>query len=331
MAVEPTGPLAGITVLEVGAFMAAPFATMQLADLGARVLKVENPTGGDPVRATGPFLDGESSPFVRLNRNKESVALDLKSADGKQAFLRLVARADVLVENLRPGAMTGLGFGYEAIREVNPAHRLRVGVRVGAGRPAGRAAGAGHHGAGARRPHEHHRHAGRRPGQGRRAHLRPRLRALRRAGRHRGAEGAGPLRRGPVPGRLPPGVRRLVRDLGGRQVLRHRRGRPPARLGTPEHGPVPGGADRGRPRHGRRGHPEDVEGAVHRAGPRGPAGRRALRRRLHAARPPGHPHPRDRGGHHHADHRRGGRARSTRPACPAPRSPTTARCSPTIT
>jgi crotonobetainyl-CoA:carnitine CoA-transferase CaiB-like acyl-CoA transferase len=120
MAVESDGPLAGITVLEVGAFMAAPFATMQLADLGARVLKIENPAGGDPVRDTGPFLDGESSPFVRLNRNKESVALDLKSAEGKSAFLRLAARADVLVENLRPGAMRGLGFGYEAVREVNP-------------------------------------------------------------------------------------------------------------------------------------------------------------------------------------------------------------------
>ena len=120
MAVDPVGPLAGVTVLEVGAFMAAPFATMQLADLGARVLKVENPTGGDPVRATGPFLDGESSPFVRLNRNKESVALDLKSPAGKKAFLALVAKADVLVENLRPGAMTGLGFGYDAIREINP-------------------------------------------------------------------------------------------------------------------------------------------------------------------------------------------------------------------
>jgi crotonobetainyl-CoA:carnitine CoA-transferase CaiB-like acyl-CoA transferase len=120
MAVDSAGPLAGVTVLEVGAFMAAPFATMQLADLGARVLKVENPTGGDPVRATGPFLDGESSPFIRLNRNKESVALDLKSPEGKKAFLALAARADVLVENLRPGAMSGLGFGYEAIRAVNP-------------------------------------------------------------------------------------------------------------------------------------------------------------------------------------------------------------------
>jgi formyl-CoA transferase len=120
MSVDPAGPLAGVTVLEVGAFMAAPFATMQLADLGARVLKIENPTGGDPVRATGPFLEGESSPFIRLNRNKESVALDLKSAEGKEAFLRLATRADVLVENLRPGAMTGLGFGYDRIREVNP-------------------------------------------------------------------------------------------------------------------------------------------------------------------------------------------------------------------
>ncbi|MGY1604407.1 CaiB/BaiF CoA transferase family protein [Geodermatophilus sp. SYSU D00815] len=118
---DPTAaPLAGVTVLEVGAFMAAPFATMQLADLGARVLKIENPAGGDPVRATGPFLDGESSPFVRLNRNKESVALDLKDEQGKAAFLRLVERADVLVENLRPGAMTGLGFGYDRLREVNP-------------------------------------------------------------------------------------------------------------------------------------------------------------------------------------------------------------------
>jgi formyl-CoA transferase len=120
MAVDSAGPLDGVTVLEVGAFMAAPFATMQLADLGARVLKVENPTGGDPVRATGPFLDGESSPFVRLNRNKESVALDLKSRDGKKAFLALAARADVLVENLRPGAMTALGLGYQAIRAINP-------------------------------------------------------------------------------------------------------------------------------------------------------------------------------------------------------------------
>jgi len=120
MPAPSTAPLEGVTVLEVGAFMAAPFATMQLADLGARVLKIENPAGGDPVRATGPFISGESSPFARLNRNKDSVALDLKSPAGKAAFLRLVEQADVVVENLRPGAMRALGLDYEAVKAVNP-------------------------------------------------------------------------------------------------------------------------------------------------------------------------------------------------------------------
>lgn len=114
-----TGPLEGLTVLEVGVFMAAPFAAMQLADLGADVLKVENPDGGEPVRGTGPFVEGESSPFLRLNRSKRSVALDLKSDAGRAAFLRLAARADVVVENLRPGAMRGLGLGYDDVRAVN--------------------------------------------------------------------------------------------------------------------------------------------------------------------------------------------------------------------
>ncbi|WP_308282487.1 CaiB/BaiF CoA transferase family protein [Pseudonocardia nigra] len=117
---DSSPPLAGITVLEVGAFMAAPFATMQLADLGATVLKIEVPGAGDPVRATGPFVHGESSPFVRLNRNKHSVALDLKSAKGREAFLRLAASADVLVENLRPGAMRKLGLDYESLRPTAP-------------------------------------------------------------------------------------------------------------------------------------------------------------------------------------------------------------------
>ena len=113
-------PLAGLTVLEVGVFMAAPFATMQLADLGARVIKIENPAAPDPTRATGPFLDGHSSPFARLNRNKESVALDLKSEAGKAAFLRLVAGVDALVENLRPGALRRLGLGPDRLMACNP-------------------------------------------------------------------------------------------------------------------------------------------------------------------------------------------------------------------
>jgi formyl-CoA transferase len=109
-----------VRVLEVGVFMAAPFATMQLADLGADVLKVESPDTGEPVRSTGPFVAGESSPFLRLNRSKESVALDLKSDGGKAAFLRLAAQADVVVENLRPGAMRRLGLSYDDVRAVNP-------------------------------------------------------------------------------------------------------------------------------------------------------------------------------------------------------------------
>jgi crotonobetainyl-CoA:carnitine CoA-transferase CaiB-like acyl-CoA transferase len=113
-------PLSGVRVVEVGNFMAVPFCGMQLADLGADVIKVENPRGGDLTRGTGPFIDGESSNFVRLNRNKRSVALDLKSPDGKAMFLRLASHADVVIENLRPGTMDGLGLGYATLRERAP-------------------------------------------------------------------------------------------------------------------------------------------------------------------------------------------------------------------
>lgn len=112
--------LQGIRVLEVGNFMAAPFCTMQLADLGADVVKIENPDGGDQVRTTGPFLDGESSNFVRLNRNKRSLALDLKAQAGKEIFRNLAARADVLVENLRPGTMKDLELDWPRLSKLNP-------------------------------------------------------------------------------------------------------------------------------------------------------------------------------------------------------------------
>jgi len=112
--------LAGIRVVEVGNFMAAPFCTLQLADLGADVVKIENPDGGDGVRATAPFLDGESSSFVRLNRNKRSLALDLKAPRGKEVFRRLIQRSDVLVENLRPGTMADLQLDYPRLSELNP-------------------------------------------------------------------------------------------------------------------------------------------------------------------------------------------------------------------
>ena len=112
--------LDGIRVLEVGTFIAAPFCAMQLADLGADVVKVETPGAGDPTRAIGPHENGESASFARFNRNKRSLELDLKSAAGKDAFLRLSRTADVLVENLRPGSMRALGFGYDVLAAINP-------------------------------------------------------------------------------------------------------------------------------------------------------------------------------------------------------------------
>jgi crotonobetainyl-CoA:carnitine CoA-transferase CaiB-like acyl-CoA transferase len=115
-----SAPLTGIRVLEVGNYMAGPFCGMQLADLGAEVIKVEPPEGGDQVRTMAPLLDGEGSAFVRLNRNKRSIALNLKSPAGKEVFRKLVGTADVVVENLRPGTMADLALGYEALRQLNP-------------------------------------------------------------------------------------------------------------------------------------------------------------------------------------------------------------------
>jgi crotonobetainyl-CoA:carnitine CoA-transferase CaiB-like acyl-CoA transferase len=113
-------PLAGIRVLEVGNYMAGPFCGMQLADLGAEVIKIENPDGGDQVRLVAPLIEGEGSAFMRLNRNKRSIALDLKKVIGREVFRKLVATADVVVENLRPGTMNDLGLDYEALSRINP-------------------------------------------------------------------------------------------------------------------------------------------------------------------------------------------------------------------
>ena len=113
-------PLTGIRVLEVGNYMAGPFCGMQLADLGADVVKVENPDGGDMSRQGGPFVEGEGANFLRINRNKRSLALDLKTEEGKDIFRKLAARTDIVVENLRPGTMRALGLDYERLRTINP-------------------------------------------------------------------------------------------------------------------------------------------------------------------------------------------------------------------
>jgi formyl-CoA transferase len=116
-----SGPLAGVRIVDLTRILAGPFATQRLGDLGAEVVKVENPDGGDDTRGWGPpFVNGVSTYYFSLNRNKRSLALDLKSDAGKQVLLRLLERADVLVENFRPGALLRLGFGWETLRERFP-------------------------------------------------------------------------------------------------------------------------------------------------------------------------------------------------------------------
>ncbi|MGJ5895253.1 CaiB/BaiF CoA transferase family protein [Streptomyces niveiscabiei] len=113
-------PLSGITVVSVEQAVAAPYATRQLADLGARVIKVERPGGGDFARRYDAAVHGESSYFVWLNRSKESVTLDLKTAAGRRVLGQLAGRADVFVQNLAPGAAGRMGFGTDALRERYP-------------------------------------------------------------------------------------------------------------------------------------------------------------------------------------------------------------------
>lgn len=108
-------------VVDLTRALAGPYCTLMLGDMGARVIKVENPQGGDDTRGWGPpFVEGESTYFVSVNRNKESLTLNLKDERGREILERLLARADVLVENFRPGIMERLGFGYAEVHERQP-------------------------------------------------------------------------------------------------------------------------------------------------------------------------------------------------------------------
>jgi CoA:oxalate CoA-transferase len=115
-----SGPLAGIVVVDLTRVLAGPYCTMVLSDLGARVIKVETPNGGDDSRHFGPFVKGKSAYFMSLNRGKESIALDLKKPEDRACFEALLARADILVENYRPGTMEKLGYGWEALHQRFP-------------------------------------------------------------------------------------------------------------------------------------------------------------------------------------------------------------------
>ena len=114
------GPLDGLRVIDLSRVLAGPYATMVLADLGAEVIKVEQPGTGDEARSFGPFQNGISAYFMSINRGKKSVTLNLREEEGKEILRGLVRQADILVENFRPGAMKRLGLDYEALRQENP-------------------------------------------------------------------------------------------------------------------------------------------------------------------------------------------------------------------
>lgn len=114
------GPLAGLRVIDLTRVLAGPLATQFLGDLGAEILKVEPPGNGDETRGFAPFIGGESHYFVGLNRGKRSLVLDLRQSEGVEILRDLVATADVLIENFRPGVMDRLGLGAEALMALNP-------------------------------------------------------------------------------------------------------------------------------------------------------------------------------------------------------------------
>ncbi len=116
-----SGPLQGVRVLDLSRILSGPYCSMMLADWGADVIKVEVPEGGDGTRAWGPpFVEGESAYFLSVNRNKRSIAIDLKQESGREILRRLAATSDVLLENFRPGTTERLGAGYEELARLNP-------------------------------------------------------------------------------------------------------------------------------------------------------------------------------------------------------------------
>lgn len=112
--------LEGIKVLDLTRVLAGPYCTMILADMGAEVIKVEEPLKGDDSRHFGPYVNGESAYFMSINRNKKSITLNLKHEEAKAQLIKLVAKVDVIAENFKPGTMEKLGLGYDVLKEINP-------------------------------------------------------------------------------------------------------------------------------------------------------------------------------------------------------------------
>src|SRR3981189_2920898 len=114
------GPLSGIVVVDLSRILAGPYCTLLMAEMGARVIKVEPPKGGDDARAYGPFVKGKSTYFASVNRGKERIALDLKNDEQRKIFENLTEKADVSVENFRPGTMEKLGYGWDTLHKKYP-------------------------------------------------------------------------------------------------------------------------------------------------------------------------------------------------------------------
>ncbi len=134
-------PLSGIRVVDLTRIVSGPFCTMLLADMGAEVIKIETPGKGDPLRAQGVLKDGLSWYYASFNRNKKSITLDLRSAEGKDILIKLISKSDVVVDNYRPGVMKKMGLDYDSLKKINPGiiHCGISGFGVGgpsAGRPA---------------------------------------------------------------------------------------------------------------------------------------------------------------------------------------------------
>ena len=113
-------PLEGIKVVDLTRVLSGPYCTMILADFGAEVVKVEMPKTGDDSRAYGPYVNGESAYYMSINRNKKSITIDTKNPEGIELVKQLIEKADVVVENFKPGTMEKLGMGYEDLKKINP-------------------------------------------------------------------------------------------------------------------------------------------------------------------------------------------------------------------
>ena len=130
MGLEKVEALQNLVVLDLTRVVAGPYAGSILGDFGAEVIKIEVPEKGDDARSYGPYRNGESVYYANLNRKKKGITLNLKKEEGKKIFRELVNKADILLENYRPGVMERLGLGYEVLREKNP--RLIYGAVSGA-------------------------------------------------------------------------------------------------------------------------------------------------------------------------------------------------------